>query len=116
MYTVYICNLHGRFDLRGAVRISHGCLRCGERLGARIGMEVSMREDEEKVTAMDQTIVWCHDCKNFLEYTKEYTQTVDGANGDCYIRLVSGADKQFCACKYDDFCSYGKRKGGDSNG
>ena len=72
----------------------------------------SERKEDEKVTEMDQTIVWCHDCKNFLEYTKEYTQTVDGANGDCYIRLVSGADKQFCACKYDDFCSYGKRKDG----
>lgn len=77
---------------------------------------IAGRKEDEKVTEMDQTIVWCHDCKNFLEYTKEYTQTVDGANGDCYIRLVSGADKQFCACKYDDFCSYGKRKGGDRNG
>lgn len=76
------------------------CWRCGAKMDG---------------VAMEQTIVWCHDCKNFLEYTKEYTQTVDGANGDCHIRLVSGADKQFCACKYDDFCSYGKRKGGDSN-
>ena len=66
-------------------------------------------------TAMDQTVVLCRDCKNFLEYTKQYVQTVDAANGDCYIRLVSGADKQFCACKYDDFCSYGKRKDGGSD-
>lgn len=66
------------------------------------------------MTTMDQTIVLCHDCKNFMEYTKEYMQTVEGANGDCYIRLISGADKPFCACKYDDFCSYGKRNDGDS--
>lgn len=64
---------------------------------------------------MDQTIVWCRECKNFLEYTKEYMRTVDGENGDCYIRLVSGADKQFCSCKYDDFCSYGERKDGDDD-
>ena len=56
------------------------CWRCGAKMDG---------------VAMEQTIVWCHDCKNFLEYTKEYTQTVDGANGDCYIRLFNNADKQF---------------------
>lgn len=120
---MYICNIYCRFGLRfaynlrecGAVRISYGCLRCCERLVARIGMAVQMLEGKEKMTATDQTIVLCHDCKNFLEYTKEYAQTVEGANGDCYIRLISGADKQFCACKYDDFCSYRKRKDGDED-
>ncbi len=55
-------------------------------------------------------VVRCKACKCFMEYTKEYAQSVEGADGDCYIRVMNSDDKQFCACKYDDFCSYGERR------
>ncbi len=54
--------------------------------------------------------VRCKDCKHFMEYTKEYKRCVEGADGDCRIRLLHSGDKQFIACKYSDFCSYGERK------
>ena len=62
-------------------------------------------------------VVRCKDCKRFMEYTRDYARlfpTAEGADGDCYIRVMNSDDKQFCACKYDDFCSYGERKDGDT--
>lgn len=58
-------------------------------------------------------VVRCKDCKGFMEYTRDYARlfsATEGADGDCYIRVMNSDDKQFCACKYDDFCSYGERK------
>ncbi len=57
-------------------------------------------------------VVRCRDCKHFMEYTREYVQTTEGADGDCYIKLINSEDKQYFACTYDDFCSYGERKEG----
>lgn len=57
-------------------------------------------------------VVRCRDCKHFMEYTREYAQTTEGADGDCYIKLMNSYDKQYFACTYDDFCSYGERKEG----
>lgn len=54
--------------------------------------------------------VRCKDCKHFMEYTEKYKRCVEGADGDCRIRLFHSCDKQFIACKYSDFCSYGERK------
>lgn len=58
-------------------------------------------------------VVMCKDCKQFMEYTKEYKRCVEGADGDCRIRVFHSGEKQFIACKYSDFCSYGERKDGD---
>lgn len=55
-------------------------------------------------------VVRCKNCKQFMGYTKEYKQCVEGADGDCRIRLLHSGEKQFIACKYSDFCSYGERK------
>ena len=54
--------------------------------------------------------VQCRDCKCFMEYTEEYKQTVEGADGDCYLRMMHSEDKQYCARKSNDFCSDGKRR------
>ena len=64
------------------------------------------------VPAVDAVeVVRCKDCKQFMEYTKQYKRCVEGADGDCRIRLFHSCEKQFIACKYSDFCSYGERKG-----
>lgn len=66
------------------------------------------------VPAVDAVeVVQCKDCKQFMEYTKEYKRYVEGADGDCRIRLLHSGEKQFIACKYSDFCSYGERKEDD---
>lgn len=52
----------------------------------------------------------CCDCRCFREYTDEYKQTVEGADGDCFLRKMYSCDEQFCARKSNDFCSDGKPK------
>lgn len=65
----------------------------------------------ESAPAVDAVeTVRCRDCKHFMEYTKEYKRCVEGADGDCRIRLFHSCEKQFIACKYSDYCSYGERK------
>lgn len=59
-------------------------------------------------------LVHCKDCKKFMEYTEEYTKSVEGADGECYIRVMHSDDEQYQTCKYDDFCSYAERK--ENNG
>ena len=60
-------------------------------------------------------VVRCKGCKCFMEYSEEYKRCVEGADGDCYLRFVcsSSIDEQFNAVRYDDYCSYGKRKEGN---
>ena len=57
-------------------------------------------------------VVRCKDCKRFMEYTDEFRRNVEGADGDCYLRIVcsSSLNEQLNAVRYDDYCSYGKRK------
>lgn len=55
-------------------------------------------------------VVRCKECGHFMEYSEGYKQAVDGADGDCYIRLFNSENRRFAACKYDDYCSYGERK------
>lgn len=65
----------------------------------------------QKASTVDVVeVVRCKDCKHFMEYTKQYKRCVEGADGDCRIRLFHSCEKQFIACKYSDFCSYGERK------
>ena len=60
-------------------------------------------------------VVRCKDCKRFMEYA-DGVQSVEGANGDCFIRMMYSLEKQFYSVKYDDFCSYGERKEGEQDG
>lgn len=68
---------------------------------------------EDTPTADVVEVVRCKDCKHFMEYTEEYRRNVEGADGDCYLRIVcsNSLNEQLNAVKCDDFCSYGKRKG-----
>lgn len=52
-------------------------------------------------------VIRCKNCACFMEYTEEY-KSVEGADGDCRIRLMHSDDKQFCSRKYSDFCSDSK--------
>lgn len=65
---------------------------------------------DETPTADVVEVVQCKDCKHFMLYTAEHKETVEGADGDCYLRLMNSECKQFVACKHDDYCSYGERK------
>ena len=60
-------------------------------------------------------VVRCKDCKRFMEYA-DGVQSVEGANGDCFIRMMYSLEKQFYSVNYDDFCSYGERKEGEQDG
>ena len=75
------------------------------RFEEREGKEI---ESEPEIDAVP--VVRCKDCKYFMEYTEKYKRCVEGADGDCRIRLFHSCDKQFIACKYSNFCSYGERK------
>ena len=63
-------------------------------------------------------VIRCKDCEYFREYTDEYKRgfkcNTERADGDCHIRLMNTylGNSQYCACKYDDFCSFAKAKGG----
>lgn len=57
-------------------------------------------------------VVRCKDCKHFMEYANE--GKVEGADGDCFIRMSYSLDHQFYAVKCDDFCSYGIKRGEDN--
>lgn len=74
---------------------------------------LSLKEFKEIIkkqpTVEAEPVVHCKECKSFMEYTKEYALSVEGADGDCYIKIMNSDDKQFCSCKYDDFCSYGAK-------
>lgn len=51
-------------------------------------------------------VIRCKDCKSFWQYTDEYKQKVEGADGDCYVGIMSNGYDQFNARKFNDFCSY----------
>lgn len=53
---------------------------------------------------------YCRECKSFMEYTEEYKAECEGADGDCFIKLMHCADRQFAGVTKDDFCSYGRRR------
>ena len=58
-------------------------------------------------------VVRCRDCKSFLEYSKEHKESkniVEGADGDCFIRVLNSEDKQYHAVTRDDYCSLARKK------
>lgn len=55
-------------------------------------------------------VVRCKNCKKFCEYSDSYKSEVEGADGDCFIRVLNSDNEQFIGVKYDDFCSRGERK------
>ena len=73
-------------------------------------LQYDRNQYEAGYKARDEEIVRCKDCKYFMGYSDEYKTKVEGANGDCYIRLMSSTSEQFNAVDEDDFCSYGERK------
>lgn len=55
-------------------------------------------------------VVRCKDCKHFLEYSPTYEGEVQGADGDCFIRLRhTEYEPQFCAVQKCEFCNFGER-------
>lgn len=56
-------------------------------------------------------VVRCQNCKRFMEYA-EGKQRIEGADGDCAIRMMNTSDEQFWGVTFNDYCSYGKRKEG----
>ena len=66
-------------------------------------------QDAPAVDAVE--VVMCKDCKYFMEFRPEHPN-VQGADGDCYIRVVCSEDHQFNAVRGCDYCSYGERKDG----
>lgn len=65
----------------------------------------------ERIIAKGWTLpTHCRECRCFSEYTEEYRQNVNGADGDCVFRKMYSDDEQFIARKYSDFCSDGKPK------
>ena len=61
-------------------------------------------KDAPAVDAVE--VVMCKDCKYFMEFRPEHPN-VQGADGDCYIRVVCSEDHQFNAVRGCDYCSYG---------
>lgn len=50
-------------------------------------------------------VVRCKDCKRFLEYA-DGKKRIEGADGDCYARMMHSCDEQFWGVCFDDFCSF----------
>ena len=55
-------------------------------------------------------VVRCKDCEYFREYSDAHKRAVERADGDCFLKQTHSCDRQFIACRYNDFCSYGVRK------
>ena len=83
-----------------------------------LGVELDMHHDKEadkncrhfKNKADFVEVVRCEKCKYFREYSDAHKRAVERADGDCYLKLTHSCDRQFIACRYNDFCSYGERK------
>lgn len=75
------------------------------------GFDEAVDRVEDTAPAADVVeVVRCKDCKYFWEYNKVSEGNVEGADGDCYFRLMCSVDEQFNAVRYCDFCSQGERK------
>lgn len=57
-------------------------------------------------------VVRCKDCEFFREYSDAHKRAVERADGDCFLKQTHSYDEHFMACRYNDFCSDGKRKEG----
>jgi hypothetical protein len=69
------------------------------------------KSDIRKAPTIDAVeVVRCACCISFMEYTAEYTQAVEGADGDCRIRMNFSDYPDYYAVKKDDYCSHGTRK------
>ena len=68
---------------------------------------------EAAPTIEAEPVTHCKDCKSFKEYTPEFKESaecVEGADGDCFLRLVhSDGNPQFSAVREDDYCSLGAK-------
>lgn len=84
------------------------CVICGRDIpeGSQVCVICGKTEPRDLVE-----VVRCRDCIQFSEYHETYKPKVENADGDCFYRLMHSCDKQFFAVRYDDFCSYGERRG-----
>jgi hypothetical protein len=74
---------------------------------------VVFEDDIENAPAVDAVeVVRCKDCKMCMLWRKP----TDTVIGECRIRKMNSEDEEFCMVGADDFCSYGERKQGDTNG
>lgn len=87
---------------------SYNGVRCRACWVADITGDLDDYADAPTIDAVE--VVRCRNCICFMEYTDEYKQRVQKADGDCYYRLLNSLDEQFCGVQYDDYCSMGKRK------
>lgn len=73
---------------------------------------LSADEDEiikflkEKCDTVDAvSVVRCEDCRSFMKYSDTHNPIVEGAAGDCFLRLSHSECQQFFAVKETDYCS-----------
>lgn len=69
----------------------------------------------EKGYRKQSEVIRCKDCRFFFPYTEDDKadgNDVERTDGICCMRVANSDNKQFCACEYDDFCSFAKMKGG----
>lgn len=76
---------------------------------------VDVADIDNAPTADVVEVVRCEKCKHFAEYSDEYKGEVEGADGDCFIRILNSDNNQFNGVKYVDFCSCGERRTDDGN-
>jgi hypothetical protein len=61
-------------------------------------------------------VVRCKDCRYFREYTKDYKQKVEKADGACYFRVMYSVEEQYGAVQCHDYCSLGAKMDGKGEG
>ena len=52
---------------------------------------------------------YCWECMHFMEYSDD-ENAVEGADGDCFLRVMYSESPQFNAVRKNDFCSRGSRR------
>lgn len=80
--------------------------------GCSLGLKGALSYAQTLPTTDVVEVVRCKDCKRLMEYA-EGKQRIEGADGDCSIRMMNTSDEQFWGVTFNDYCSYGKRKGGN---
>lgn len=76
-----------------------------------LDLEYRTENDElvEEICEIPVGIIHCEKCDHFRAYTENFKQRSvprEGADGDCYIRLLYSDDPRFNAVARCDFCSF----------
>ena len=71
-------------------------------------------EEIKQIPAVcDEPLLCCKECQYFMRYTdnfKRSNRSVQGADGDCFLRVKYSDNHQFIAVQACDYCSLGERK------